>query len=79
MFFYILFFSLFIVASNGQTATAKPFSRITISSPLDSNSVQSKCLNSCLNNFSDIMKCKSSRIVLEEISNLEEPKNKSGD
>lgn len=48
-------------------AFAKPFNHISINSKIDTRTLQSKCSNTCLSNYSDILRCSSAKIILDDL------------
>lgn len=64
----VFFLSLtLLLAFMPNTAFANPFNRFFATSKIDTKALQSKCSNTCLSNYADILRCSSANIIIEDL------------
>lgn len=75
---FFTFIILLLMASIPSAVSAKPINRFFANSKIDTNTLQSKCSNTCLSNYTDILRCSSAKIILDDIlqNELIDDKNK---
>lgn len=56
-----------LLASLSNTALAKPLNRFFANPKIDTKVLQNKCSNTCLSNYADILRCSSSKIIIEDL------------